>query len=174
MKSPLNKSQLLSQTIRVNHAGEHAALKIYAAQAKFFKNDPEFRSMLNHMKEQERHHLEYFTQALDTHKVKKTKLLPLWSTLSSLLGYSTAALGKKTAMACTVAVEEVISKHYQEQVEQLEESELKDKIKQFRAEELEHHDIGIENHAKKAKCYKTVSHIIKFGCKVAIALSKRI
>ena len=174
MKSPLTKSQLIEQMIRVNHAGEYAAVKIYTSQAKVFKKDLKFKNMINHMKEQERHHLEYFTNALKTYKVKKTKLFPLWMASASLLGYTTAIMGKQAAMACTVAVEDVISSHYQEQINQLEDSELKDKIKQFRQEEIEHHDIAIENKAEKTKGYRLLSGVIKFGCKVAIALSRRV
>ncbi|MBQ4875263.1 MAG: demethoxyubiquinone hydroxylase family protein [Rickettsiaceae bacterium H1] len=174
MKSPLAKSELIKQMIRVNHAGEYAAMKIYKSQAQVFKKDKDFKKLIDHMKEQERHHLEYFTEALDEHKVKPTKFLPVWNVFAKALGYGTAFMGKKAAMASTVAVEEVISDHYQEQIEQLDEGELKETIKRFRQEEMEHHDIGIENKAEETKGYEILSGVIKFGCKFAIALSKRV
>ena len=174
MKSPLSKAQLISQIIRVNHAGEYAAMRIYNSQAFVFKKDREFNKMINHMKEQEQYHLDYFTNALDKHNVQPTKFLPVWKLASSILGYSTALMGKKAAMACTVAVEDVISQHYQQQIEQLEEGEMKEVIKKFRQEEIEHHNIGIENHAEEAKGYRLLSKLIKCGCKMAISISKKI
>lgn len=174
MKTPLTEAQFIERIIRVNHAGEYAAIRIYKFQAMMFWRDKEFRSMINHMEQQEHQHLEYFSKSLDQYKVKRTKLLPLWKVSSSILGCGTALMGKKAAMACTVAVENVISGHYQEQISQLDDCELRDKIKQFRQEELEHHDIGIDNQAQEMPGYKILSTIVKLGCKVAIALSRRV
>ncbi len=173
MKSPLSKFDLIKKIIRVNHAGEYAAVRIYKSQARVFK-EKEFKKMLEHMKEQESHHLEYFAEALKQNEIRPTKLLPLWKILSHILGYGTALLGKKAAMVCTVAVEEIISDHYQEQISQLDDGELKDKIRQFRQEEIEHHDIGIENKAEEAFGYNVLSKVIKCGCRIAIALSKKV
>ncbi len=173
MSSPLYKKQLIQQVIRVNHAGEYAARRIYDTQALVFKGDKRFYDMLCHMKEQEQHHLDYFTEALSKYQVEETKFLPIWSFAAAALGFGTAIMGKKAAMACTVAVEDVISDHYQEQIEQLEDSPMKEAIKKFRQEEIEHHDTGIENQAEQAFGYKALSGAIKLGCKIAIFLSKK-
>ena len=174
MSSPLSHKQLIKQVIRVNHAGEYAAKRIYDSQAFVFKRDKQFYDMLCHMKEQEQHHLDYFTDSLNKYQVKQTKFLPLWSCAATALGFGTAIMGKKAAMACTVAVEDVISDHYQEQIDQMQDSAMKETIKKFRQEEIEHHDTGIEHHAEEAFGYKALSGAIKFGCKIAIFLSKKI
>lgn len=174
VKSPLGKNELIKQVIRVNHAGEYAAMKIYNSQAKVFRKDSSFQALINHMKDQEQEHLDYFSNALARYQVNPTKLLPVWNVAATVLGYGTALMGKKAAMACTVAVEDVISSHYQEQIEQLDDGEMKDHITRFRQEEIEHHDIGIENNAQEAFGEKILSKVIKFGCKIAISLSKQV
>ena len=108
-------------------------------------------------------------------KVRPTLMQPLWQVAGFALGFTTALLGKKAAMACTVAVEEVIDEHYQDQINNLDASEeLKEKIEQFRQEELEHRDIGLQNYAENSKVYKPLSFIIKNASKLAIAISTKI
>lgn len=169
----------IDEIIRVNHAGEYGAKQIYSGQIAVFKrkNDPETLKLLKHMKEQEDEHFDYFDKQVVKKQIRPTLMQPLWKVAGFALGASTALLGKKAAMACTVAVEEVIDEHYQEQLDILDEKkdkELVDKIKKFQAEELEHRDIGIENEAKSLSYYQPLSSLIKSASKLAIKISKKI
>ena len=121
-------------------------------------------------------HLDTFSRLIAERRVRPTALLPVWHVAGFALGAATALLGHRGAMACTVAVEEAIDEHYRAQEEALgeDEAELKAHIARFRAEELEHRDIGLENEAEQAPAYRLLSAAIKAGCKVAIRLSERI
>ena len=122
------------------------------------------------------HHEATFSAMVADRRVRPTALLPLWHIAGFALGAITAAIGERGAMACTVAVEEAIDEHYAQQASGLEDDEagLRSTIEQFRAEELEHRDIGLENEAELAPAYALMSRVIKLGCKVAIAVSERV
>ncbi|MFT6106282.1 MAG: ubiquinone biosynthesis monooxygenase Coq7 [Rickettsiales bacterium] len=170
-------STQIEQAIRVNHAGEYGAKQIYQGQLAVFKikKDQETVNLISHMKEQEDVHFDYFDKKIIAEKIRPTIMQPLWKIAGFALGATTALMGKKAAMACTVAVEEVIDEHYQEQLRNLEEKgDLKEKIEQFRQEELEHRDIGLENHAEDLSIYKPLSFIIKKASKLAITISTKI
>lgn len=165
----------LAQMIRVNHAGEYGAKRIYAGQlAVLGKTD--IGDTLQHMADQEEEHLEYFSQELTKRRIRPTALAPLWHIAGFALGAGTALLSKEAAMACTVAVEEVIDEHYSEQLTELKdrEPELTKAIEKFREEELEHRDIGLENDAEQATAYPLLTTAIKAASKTAIWLSSRI
>ena len=167
--------QRIEQMIRVDHAGEFGAKQIYAGQLRVLGKGPK-GDILRHMQAQEQHHLDTFTAMVADRRVRPTALLPLWRVAGFALGAVTAAMGERAAMACTVAVEEAIDEHYAEQAASLGEDEtaLHDVIETFRAEELEHRDIGLANEAELTVGYGMLTQIIKTGCKVAIAVSKRI
>lgn len=171
----LTKEELLEQMIRVNHAGEYGAKRIYAGQMRILKND-ECYEELQHMAEQEEEHLQYFADQITKRKVRPTALMPIWHVAGYAMGAATALMGKKAAMACTVAVETVIDEHYQEQLNELgnDEKELKAAITKFREEELEHRDIGLEHDAEQTPGYELLSFGVKSASKLAIWLSKRI
>jgi len=168
-------SKKVERMIRVNHAGEYGAMRIYQGQIDALK-DTVVEPALQHMLAQEQAHLEHFEREIVKRHVRPTALLPLWHAAGYALGYMTAKLGKEAAMACTVAVEEVIDEHYATQEISLkgtDEQELKTTIETFRQEELEHRDIGLENEAQKAPFYQILTQGIKAASKVAIWLSKR-
>ena len=171
----LSDRQLIERTIRVDHAGEYGAERIYSGQLAVLGRGDK-GDLLRHMKSQEEHHLATFKALVAERRVRPTALLPLWNVAGFALGAVTAAMGTRAAMACTVAVEEAIDEHYAAQAASLpeEETELRDLIEQFRQEELEHRDIGLENEAELAPAYRLLSAVIKTGCKVAIAVSERI
>jgi ubiquinone biosynthesis monooxygenase Coq7 len=172
-----NQQEKLHQAIRVDHAGEYGAKQIYKGQVAVFKlkKDHETAKLIEHMQHQEDVHFDYFNQKMIDQKVRPTLMQPIWQIAGFMLGATTALMGKKAAMACTVAVEEVIDEHYQNQLNSLENcEELKEKIEQFRKEELEHRDIGLENHAEDLVIYKPLSFIIKSASKLAIAISTKI
>ena len=164
-----------ARMIRVDHAGEYGATRIYAGQlavlGKGAKGD-----LIRQMQAQEQHHLRTFNDLIADRRVRPTALLPLWHLAGFALGAVTAAMGEKAAMACTVAVEEAIDEHYSAQLETMDSAEpaLRQTVEQFRAEELEHRDIGLEHGAEQAPGYRLLSRVIKAGCRAAIAVSERI
>lgn len=167
--------RLVERVIRVDHAGEYGAQRIYAGQLAVLgrtKHAP----VLRHMKQQEEAHLATFSRLMGQRRVRPTALLPFWHVAGFALGAGTALLGSRAAMACTVAVEEAIDEHYQAQERALgaDEAPLKADIGRFRAEELEHRDIGLANEAEQAPAYRLLSAAIKAGCKAAIRISERI
>ena len=171
--------KILEEIIRVDHAGERGAIKIYEGQLLALgtiKQDKNLRKIIEEMKEQEKEHLEYFEKEIQKRKMKPTYLLPLWDLMGISLGFGTALLGKKAAMLCTASVEEVIDKHYQNQIDQLknDEKELKSKIVKFREDELHHKDIAYDEGATKEGFYSIMDKIIKTGSKIAIGISKKI
>ena len=175
LKNKTNR-EILEQIIRVDHAGEYGATRIYDGQIAVFGKNSKIGKTIQHMADQEQEHIDKFNELILEHRVRPTALLPVWNIAGFALGASTAFLGEKAAMACTVAVEKVIGEHYQEQLDLLEDDQkdLKKTISKFRDDELEHHDIGIEHDAESAPGYKIMSKVIELGCKTAIAISKKI
>ena len=168
----------LEEIIRVDHAGERGAIKIYEGQLlalKTFKQDEELKRKIEEMKEHEREHFEFFDKEIQKRNIKPTKLLPLWDLMGITLGFGTAMLGKKAAMLCTASVEEVIDDHYKNQTFQLkdDERELKKKIIKFREDELEHRDIAYENGASKDGFYSILDKLIKTSSRIAITISEK-
>ena len=171
----INKN-LLEEIIRVDQAGELGATKIYAGQLAIFGKNSKIGKKIQHMADQEQKHITTFNNLIVEKKVRPTLMMPLWNILGYSLGITTALMGKKAAMACTVAVESVIGKHYNKQTKQLgnDQKKLKNTIKKFEKDELEHHDIGLEHNAKNALGYNLMTKIISAGCKTAIEISKKI
>jgi len=168
--------QLLDEIIRVDHAGEYGATKIYAGQLAIFGEKSKIGKIIKYMADQEQKHIDTFNKLIIKKRVRPTALMPLWNFTGFVLGATTALLGKKAAMACTVAVEDVIGKHYEKQAKELGNKEpvLKKILLEFRNDELEHHDIGLEYEAEKTIGYNILTKIIKTGCRTAIEISKRI
>ena len=166
----LQKNSFLDQIIRVNHAGEYGAVCIYHGQELVFRKRLIGKKIID-MKKQEQRHFSYFDSVMKEKKIRPTAFIPIWHVMGVMLGITTAMLGEDAAMACTVAVEDVISEHYQGQISVLKDGELKDKIIQFRNEELEHHDIAV-SHSSSNRDYRVLSYLIKKACKVAIGISK--
>ncbi|MBL6079777.1 demethoxyubiquinone hydroxylase family protein [Belnapia sp. T18] len=167
--------RMVEETIRVDHAGEYGAKRIYQGQLAVLRGT-KWEGLIRHMQEQEQVHLDTFSRLIGERRVRPTALLPVWHVAGFALGAATAMLGHRAAMACTVAVEEAIDEHYQAQEAALGEDEgpLRAHIVQFRAEELEHRDIGLEHEAEQAPAYRLLSAAIKAGCKVAIKVSEKI
>ena len=176
MKKTSNK---VEEFIRVDHAGERGAVKIYEGQLlalNTFVNDDDLKKTIEEMKVHETEHCQFFEKEIKKRNNKPTKFLPLWDLLGVGLGFGSTLLGKKAAMLCTASVEEVIDKHYLNQINQLgpEENELKEKITKFREDELEHKDIAYEEGASKKGLYSIMDKIIKTGSKIAINISEKI
>ena len=167
---------ILEEIIRVDHAGEYGATRIYDGQIAVFGKNSKIGKTIQHMADQEQEHIETFERLITEHRVRPTALMPLWNIAGFTLGVSTALLGEKAAMACTVAVERVIGNHYKKQALLLKEDQkkLRSTIKKFEKDELEHHDIGIAHDAEKTPGYNILSKAISLGCKTAIAISKKI
>jgi len=173
-----NKNKI-EEFIRVDHAGERGAIKIYEGQLlalnTVVKNE-ELKKKIEKMQTHEREHCDYFEKEIKRRNIKPTKFLPLWDLLGVGLGFGSTLIGKKAAMLCTASVEEVIDKHYQNQINQLknDEKELKSKIIKFREDELHHKDIAYEEGATKEGFYSIMDKIIKTGSKIAIGISEKI
>lgn len=167
--------QTTERMIRVDHAGEYGATRIYAGQLAVLGRGGK-GDMLRHMQAQEQHHLSTFKAMIADRRVRPTALLPLWHLAGFALGAVTAAMGERAAMACTVAVEEAIDDHYSAQIEALgtDDPALRQTVESFRAEELEHRDTALENGAEQAPGYRLLSRVIKAGCRTAIAVSERL
>ena len=169
----------LTEFIRVDHAGERGAVKIYEGQLlalnTIIKNES-LKKTIEEMRVHEKEHFEFFEKEIKKRNIKPTKLLPLWDLLGVGLGFGSTIIGKKAAMLCTASVEEVIDKHYLDQINQLrsDEKELKNKIKKFRDDELHHKDIAYEKGATKKGLYSLMDKIIKTGSKIAINISEKI
>ena len=173
-----NKNKL-EEFIRVDHAGERGAIKIYEGQLlalNTFIKDDDLKKKIEEMKVHEKEHCDYFENEIKKRKIKPTKFLPLWDILGVGLGFGSTILGKKAAMLCTASVEEVIDEHYSDQIRQLEsdEKKLKEKIIKFREDELHHKDIAYKEGATKKGIYSILDKIIKTGSKIAINISEKI
>ena len=169
----------LEEIIRVDHAGERGAIKIYEGQLlalKTIKQDNNLKNKIEEMKEQEKEHLEYFEKEIQKRKIKPTYLLPLWDVMGVALGFGTALLGKKAAMLCTASVEEVIEDHYENQLKKLgnDEIDLKTKIEKFKRDEVEHKNIAYELGANNKGLYSIMDKVIRMGSKIAITISEKI
>ena len=176
MKSSKNK---IEEFIRVDHAGERGAVKIYEGQLlaiNTFVKDENLKKVIEEMKVHEKEHCEFFETEIKKRKIKPTLFLPLWDLLGVGLGFGSTLLGKKAAMLCTASVEEVIDEHYQNQINQLgsDEKNLKKKIIKFREDELHHKDIAYEKGASKKGIYSIMDKIIKTGSKIAINISEKV
>ena len=171
------KKKIIDKMLRVDHAGEIGARQIYAGQLAVFRGTP-VGSVISEMADQEKKHLDAFDRLVVERRVRPTAMLPIWNVAGYALGLGTALIGKEAAMACTVAVEDVIAEHYNDQVRTLldweEEEELRALFREFRDDELEHKDTGIEHDAEQAPLYKAMSNVIKAGCRVAIAITERV
>ncbi|ELU14971.1 hypothetical protein CAPTEDRAFT_148541 [Capitella teleta] len=173
---------MLERMIRVDHAGEFGATRIYAGQIAVL-GKTEVGPVLDHMLEQEKVHLGTFEKLIPEHRVRPTAMIPLWNIAGFALGAGTALLGKEAAMACTVAVETSIGEHYDSQIRTLiadgadgavKHEKLIKTITKFRDEELEHLDTGLEHDAEQAPLYNVLTNVIKVGCKGAIWISERV
>ncbi|HEV2649680.1 MAG TPA: demethoxyubiquinone hydroxylase family protein [Rhizomicrobium sp.] len=163
--------------IRVDHAGEYGAVRIYEGQLAVLgaRGGPAVDA-IRHMAEQEQRHLKTFDALVNERRVRPTALEPVWRVAGFALGAATALMGEKAAMACTAAVEEVIDQHYAAQVAKLGDSDPKFKatVEDFRAEEVAHRETALSHGAEEAPAYRLLSEAIKAGCRVAIKISERL
>ena len=169
----------LEEIIRVDHAGERGAIKIYEGQLLALKTiiqDEKLKDTIEEMKEHEKEHLEYFETEIQKRKIKPTQFLPLWDIMGVALGFGTAVMGKKATMLCTAAVEEVIEEHYNNQIKKIgeDEKDLKNKIKKFKSDEIDHKNIAYELGATNKGLYSVMNKLIKTGSKIAITISEKI
>ena len=169
----------LEEIIRVDHAGERGAIKIYEGQLlalKTIKQDETLKNKIEEMKEQEKEHLEYFEKEIQKRKIKPTYLLPLWDVMSVTLGFGSALLGKRATLLCTASVEEVIDEHYQNQLKKLgnDEKDLKKKIEKFKEDEVNHKNIAYELGATNKGLFSIMDKVIRTGSRIAITISEKI
>ncbi len=169
----------LAEILRVDQAGELAAVHIYRGQAAVLRASPSHDRLAKQLVEMEGHeqvHLSRFDELLNQHGVRPTLMSPIWRAAAFALGAGTALLGDKAAHACTEAVESVIEKHYAGQIEELRDRdpELTAELVQFRDDELGHRDLAIEEGAHEAVGYPLLTAVIQAGCRAAIKISEKI
>ena len=169
----------LEEFIRVDHAGERGAIKIYEGQLLALSTlvkDEDLKKTIINMKKHEEVHCDFFENEIKKRNIKPTKLLPLWDLLGLGLGFGSTIIGKKAAMLCTASVEEVIGVHYKNQINQIgsDEKNLKNSIIKFREDELHHKDIAYNKGASKKGFYSLIDKVIKTGSKLAIKVSEKI
>ncbi|PQA88152.1 demethoxyubiquinone hydroxylase family protein [Hyphococcus luteus] len=182
MKTPQKpgpRAGRIAEMLRVDHAGEYGAVAIYRGQRAVFDkltHKAETAALLKEMEEGEHHHLSTFDALLADRKVRPTLLAPFWNAAGFGLGAATALMGEKAAMACTAAVEDVIEKHYAEQIGELETDEpaLAETVREFRDDELEHKHTAETHGAQEAPGYNLLSSAIRFGCRAAIRIAEKV
>ena len=160
--------------IRVDHAGEYGAMRIYEGQLSVLTPSPS-RDAVIEMANQERRHLETLENLIKDRGVRPSIFLPIWRVTGFLLGVVTARIGPRAAMACTASVENVIDNHYKDQADRLgsDEANFKMIVEEFRTDEQVHRDIALDNEAERAVGYSLLSVLIEAGCRFAIRLSTR-
>ena len=169
----------LAEILRVDHAGELGAVHIYRGQRAVLGDAPGQARISGQLAEMEAHeaeHLARFDRLLTERRVRPTAMAPVWRLAGFALGAGTALLGEKAAHACTEAVETVIEAHYAGQIAELEgrEPELAAELSRFRAEELAHRDLAVEEGAREAPGYALLSAVIRTGCRAAIKISEKL
>lgn len=173
-------TQRIEEMVRVDHAGEYGAVRIYKGQLAVFRGQPSktrITGQLQRMEADEQHHLNAFDDHIRGGLTRPTLLGPIWDAAGFALGAMTALMGERAAHACTEAVETVIEGHYGAQVEQLRlmgETELADQFAQFQAEEVDHKHLAVDEGAKDAVGYPLLSAAITAGCHTAIAVTARV
>ena len=171
--------KILEEIIRVDHAGERGAIKIYEGQLlalSTIKQDKNLKKIIEEMKEQEKEHLEYFEKEIQKRNMKPTYFLPVWDLMGVSLGFGSALLGKKATLLCTASVEEVIEDHYENQLGKIgeDEKDLKTKIEKFKEDEVNHKNTAYESGASRTGIYSIMDKIIRTGSKIAITISEKI
>ena len=175
----MNKTRF-AQMIRVDHAGEHGAVRIYDGQLAVFDKIPGMEktaALVRHMAAQEEEHLTHFDEMIIEQDIRPTAFGPLWDVAGFTLGAVTALMGEKAAMACTAAVETEIDAHYAAQLDELEDgidNDLRATIEKFRADEAAHRETALAHGAEETPGYEMMSKLIRFGCRVAIRASEKI
>lgn len=176
---PGPRAERIAAMLRVDHAGEYGAVAIYRGQRAIFDRLPHkarVSALLREMEDGEAHHLATFDQLLTERNTRPTLLAPLWNAAGFGLGAATALMGEKAAMACTEAIEDVIEKHYAEQIDELAASEpvLAETVRRFREDELEHKQTAENEGAREAPGYRLLSSAIRAGCRAAIKIAEKV
>jgi len=172
------RAERLRSMIRVDHAGEYGAKRIYEGQLRVL-SDLSVKQKVQKMYENELVHLDYFEKQLKERSIRRSILIPFWHYFSWGLGALSALLGSEYAMLCTTVVEGVIDEHYSDQLEELKKSDpneknLIDTIQRFRQDELDHKDVASSYEPQKGPTYYIFSALVKFTVRTAIAFSKRV
>jgi ubiquinone biosynthesis monooxygenase Coq7 len=169
----------MAEILRVDHAGEMAAVAIYQGQHAVLGSAPgheRIAGQLAHMADQEAAHLARFDALITERQVRPTAMAPVWRMAAFALGAGTALMGDKAAHACTEAVETVIEEHYAEQIAELADRDpaLAAELSKFRDEELAHRDLAVEEGAREAPGYALLAAVIRTGCRTAIKISEKL
>jgi ubiquinone biosynthesis monooxygenase Coq7 len=166
---------MVARMIRVDQAGEYGARRIYEGQLAVLGRSPK-AEVIRAMAEAEARHLDEINRLMVERRVRPTLLSPVWHVAGFALGAASALMGARAAMACTVAVEEVIEGHYGRQANRLgdDEAALRTKLEAYGADEAHHRETAIAHEAELAPGYQPLTRAIKAGTRLAIWLSERL
>lgn len=172
----LDESWLIRRILRVNHAGEHAAIAIYGAQIALARlTCGQLVPWLEETRRHEIKHRQLFRDAMPERSAKPCRLPALWSSGGAILGFGTALLGQTGIMICTAAVERTVHEHLNEQITYLETRDppLAQIIAAVKIEEDQHLDYAAARHDADRAVAKLVDRFVAMTTEVLIWLATR-
>jgi 3-demethoxyubiquinol 3-hydroxylase len=164
----------VARIVKVNHAGEYGAIRIYTAQIGVSSwRYPEAVPALADMLEHEKQHCAAFYGAMPARHARPCRVMRLWSYGGWLLGFITALFGRQAIWVCTAAVEAAVHRHLDDQLAFLagRDSELHGIISAIREEELSHLHYAEAQIVTAAAPYRLLGGLISYTTDVLIWLS---
>jgi 3-demethoxyubiquinol 3-hydroxylase len=131
----------VARILKVNHAGEHGAIRIYRAQIFVARRCyPDVLPFLEDTLDHEIRHRALFLGAMPQRHARPCRVMALWGNGGLVLGFLTAAFGRQAIWICTAAVEAAVHRHLDDQLLFLQhrDPELFALIKSIQSEELLH------------------------------------
>ena len=173
----LAEDKAINNIIKVDHAGEAAAIRIYRGQillSRLFYPDlvPDLQDFAVH----EERHFAIFDGLVKDRGVRSCRVFFLWPIGGWVLGIVTALLGRRAIMVCTAAVETVVDRHLEEQLSFLGErdAEVFQAIEGIRAEEQAHRDFALRQSGTPSWPMTLLDKAIRGTTEAAIWLSMRL
>lgn len=137
----MSEAAILTDILRVDHAGEVGAIRIYGAQIAIARRRaPDLVPLLIAARQDEIGHRDFFAGELARRGIVPCHLLGLWWSAGWLLGALTGALGRNAILTCTEAVERTVHRHMHEQIRWLSmrDPDLAAGIAAIREQEVDH------------------------------------
>lgn len=169
--------QTVEQILRVDHAGECGAIRIYRSQIAVARHlHPKCVSALERMLGHELHHYKTFDDLLKARGLRPCHALPLWMIGGWLLGTGTALLGERAIWVCTAAIENTVNRHLDHQVVVLSASdpEALAAVESIRRDEEEHERHAVSNGGEGGGLYRVLRWLMKGATSIAIWLSTKL
>ena len=167
-------ARTIARIIKVNHAGEHGAIRIYRSQISIARwRCPDVVPVLEEMLAHEMSHRARFAEVMPSRRAKPCRMLFLWGIGGRVLGTGTALLGRNAIWACTAAVEEAVHRHLNDQLAFLSnrDQELYALIASIKSEELSHLDHAEKNLTSHGPIVRILRRSIDAAIEVLIFMS---